>query len=676
MNKRFVAPKLKNLVRMGWAFALVALVLVSCKDDEDQNPEPEILLAGKGDIVINEIQLSGTKAVELFNASNTTLNISDYWLCLGPGQYSQLSSLTVLNGSTELAAGGFLTIQYDDLGETSGGLGLYTSNAFTDPDYIISFVQYGEAGAARENIAAAANIWTSGEYVPLPLTAGNTLSYNGQGNSASDWLETEPTLGAANGDMVEAPRAEKGEIVINEIQLDGTKAVELFNASGSTFDLSDYWLCLGPGQYSQLNSLTVMNGSTQLAAGEYLTVQYDDLGTEAGGLGLYTSNAFTSADAIISFVQYGNAGAARENVAADAGIWTTGEYVPLPATASNTLSYDGEGNSATDWIETEPSLGEANGEAVPVADAVFINEVIFAEGGYVEFYNSGSATVNVSDYWLCLGPGQYEQLNSLNVVSGSLEIAAGELLVVQSGIISNTAGGLGLYRNNSFTSAEAIVDFVQYGSAGAARENVAVAAGIWEAGTYVPLTVPGNSIEFDGEGNAVNDWTEAIPSFGQANKNQVLKTGIVISEVEFTSLKQVELRNNYANAKDVSDYWLCLGPGEYRRLGDLTVVSGDLNIPAGGLLVVNYDLLGDNDEGLGLYESNAFTSTDAIVDFVQYGSAGSARENVAVAAGVWTAGQYIDVSGIANGNSIGYDGGGITAADWYVRTEPSLGSVK
>ena len=59
------------------------------------------------------------------------------------------------------------------------------------------------------------------------------------------------------------------------------------------------------------------------------------------------------------------------------------------------------------------------------------------------------------------------------------------------------------------------MDFVQWGGAGIDRESVAVSAGQWEAGTFVPDVPEGHSIEYDGAGDTASDWfDQATPNPG------------------------------------------------------------------------------------------------------------------------------------------------------------------
>lgn len=326
----------------------------------------------------------------------------------------------------------------------------------------------------------------------------------------------DPTPGGDN------PTA-TGTVVLNEVEYLGNR-VEIYNNSNASVDLSSYWLCLGPGQYSEIGGL-VTEGNVNLGAGEYLSVSYE-MPEAAGGLGLYSSNNFTDSSAIVDFVQWGAAGAARENVAVAASLWTAGEFVPVMGSADNSIVYDGNGNGASNWAETSTvTIGADNVLTVPAeVRSIVINEVQFGNRNLIELYNNGNVAADISSYWLCLGPGQYVQLSAATIESGDTNLDAGEFVVVNYDL-PDDQGGLGLYSNNSFTDSNAIMDFVQWGAAGAARENVAVEAGIWTVGEFVATVNATSSIEYDGEGDAASDWAEETkPSFGVANDIETAST--------------------------------------------------------------------------------------------------------------------------------------------------------
>ncbi len=509
---------------------VIAGILFSCSEDDSDEivvtptPTPP---AGSANIVINEVAyLSGE--VELTNTGDAGMDVSDYFLCLGPGTYIQVGGI-IASGDANLAPGAFLVLDYD-MPNATGGLGLYRNNSgFGDAANIADFVQWGDAGSARENVAVAAGIWTDGDFVPVLGNANNSIVFDGNGNAASDWAETATvTLGAAN--VTTAPEAEVRSVVINEVEYLVNDEIELYNNGNVTVDLTDYWMCLGPGQYFRIGDAamtTIVSGSANLAPGEFLVITPAILqaADDAGGLGLYANNDdFGDAANIRSFVQWGAAGNARESVAVEAGIWNAGGFVPnVPSGGS--IAYDGEGLTSDDWDGTGTiTLGEANVFTETEVRSVIINEVEYLVNDEIELYNNGNVTVDLSNYWMCLGPGQYFRIGDAamtTIVSGSANLAPGEFLVITPATLqaADDAGGLGLYANNDgFGNAANIRSFVQWGAAGNARESVAVEAGIWNAGGFVPNVATGSSIAYDGEGLTSDDWEEdTTPSLGSGN---------------------------------------------------------------------------------------------------------------------------------------------------------------
>lgn len=91
------------------------------------------------------------------------------------------------------------------------------------------------------------------------------------------------------------------------------------------------------------------------------------------------------------------------------------------------------------------------------------------------------------------------------------------------------------------------------------------------------------------------------------------------------------------HAVDISGYRL------WSEMSNVTisssmVVSGDLNIPASGSVVLGF-IMDATGADLGLYgASGDFTDPTAMVDFTQWGTAGNGRESVAVSKGIWVAG--------------------------------------
>ena len=508
---------------------IIALLTIawSCSEDdgdiiiedpvvEDPTPTPDP--TGEASVVLNEVAyLEGS--VEIFNNGDVNVNLNDYFLCLGPGTYRRVGDLET-EGNVDLAPGEFLVITYD-MPNNEGGLGLYINNSdFTDASTLSDFVQWGASGTARENVAVEAGIWTAGDFVAVVGSADNSIAFDGEGNAASDWSETTtPSLGAEN--IFNAP-AQNASIILNEVAY-LNDSVELYNNGDIAVDVSDYFLCLGSGTYRRIGDLQT-EGEVNMAPGSFLTIAYE-MPNAQGGLGLYANNdGFGNSENIRSFVQWGAAGSQRENVAVAANIWTEGEYVMVVGSADNSIAYDGEGFSATDWSETtETTFGAANIFTTPVVRSVVINEVEYLVNDQIELYNNGNTEVDLTDYWMCFGPGQYFRIGNTaqtSIVSGDINLAPGEFLVVSAVVhdASDTAGAVGLYNTNSFESAANIRSFVQWGASGNARESVAVDAGIWNEGGFVPNVTSGSSIAYDGEGFTSNDWNEDnTPSLGSSN---------------------------------------------------------------------------------------------------------------------------------------------------------------
>ena len=127
-------------------------------------------------------------------------------------------------------------------------------------------------------------------------------------------------------------------------------------------------------------------------------------------------------------------------------------------------------------------------EPVVSVDATFtLGTVVFGEQGRIDVVNTGSITGNVHGYWIAVHPF-YLELPSAIVdvgerVTVSLDPEATEALVHADGllpILEAADGEVGLYSNGNFGDPSAIIDYVEWGSAGHFRSTVAVAAGIWD----------------------------------------------------------------------------------------------------------------------------------------------------------------------------------------------------
>ncbi len=143
-------------------------------------------------------------------------------------------------------------------------------------------------------------------------------------------------------------------IVINEINVN--TEIELINTGTAPQDLSGWWLCKWPA-YVLMDDLTLVCGDDLiLDPGELLTVQSGILiSQDDGEMGLYLDDAFGNFESIVDYVEWGSSGHTRSGVAVDANIWSMDDFVAAWPNA-NSIEYDGEGDTSTDWNESEGSI--------------------------------------------------------------------------------------------------------------------------------------------------------------------------------------------------------------------------------------------------------------------------------------------------------------------------------
>lgn len=107
----------------------------------------------------------------------------------------------------------------------------------------------------------------------------------------------------------------------------------------------------------------------------------------------------------------------------------------------------------------------------------------------------------------------------------------------------------------------------------------------------------------------------------------------------------VTIKNFGSTTENIGNYRLC-SRINYRTLSSqTTVVSGSLNLGPNEEVTVSVSgFLNDSEADLGLYlPSGSFASADNMIDFMQWGSASNGRIGVAVTAGLWTAGTFINL---------------------------------
>ena len=253
-----------------------------------------------------------------------------------------------------------------------------------------------------------------------------------------------------------------------------SNSVTLKNYGTTNVPISGYWFCNFPA-YAQVSSMT---STTSLAPGEEVNIASSiNFAVADGEFGLYNTNSFGSSSAMEDYMQWGSANHQRESVAVAKGIWTANTFINL----APPFAYSGTGsqNGAEQWITFR---------------SVRISKLDPATNS-VSLKNFGSTAVTISGYWFCNFPA-YAQVSSM---TSTTSLNPGEEINISSSINFAVADGeFGLYNTNSFGSATAMEDYIQWGSANHQRESVAVAKGIWEDDTFINVAPP---FEYNGNGS-------------------------------------------------------------------------------------------------------------------------------------------------------------------------------
>lgn len=187
------------------------------------------------------------------------------------------------------------------------------------------------------------------------------------------------------------------------------------------------------------------------------------------------------------------------------------------------------------------------------AQQVVFNEVRVRQGSgssadqLVELKNTGAASVDVGGWIFC------HQFSYASVIPNGTSIPAGGLLVVhfnQSG--TNTSSNifflndelaaitdLALYEKNTFdfSNPSKMKSFIQFGgNPGSGRQGVAVSAGLWTLGAFVPPVANGHSIELcaANPGSVSSFVDQSAPTFGLPNG-----CGVAVESSTWSKLKSI-----------------------------------------------------------------------------------------------------------------------------------------
>ena len=138
--------------------------------------------------------------------------------------------------------------------------------------------------------------------------------------------------------------------------------------------------------------------------------------------------------------------------------------------------------------------------------------------GWVLLQNTGNTPWSLTGHYLCQRPN-YFALPDVTIPAGDIYWIGVGAAIDAPGVGANGAvgsfdpdgGEVGLYSSNSFGDANAILSYVEWGSTGHGRSSVAVAAGIWSTGDFVPVlgSLTGAIIVIDAAARAgAANWEE------------------------------------------------------------------------------------------------------------------------------------------------------------------------
>jgi hypothetical protein len=171
----------------------------------------------------------------------------------------------------------------------------------------------------------------------------------------------------------------------------------------------------------------------------------------------------------------------------------------LSACTNGGASSDSEGSSTLEPTTPSPTTtapGDDVGTTAPdtttttivTGNAKFvIGSVVFGEGGTIEVGNLGPDAGDLSGFWIAIHP-YYMEIPSTIIAPGKAiivsieEEADPELVITAAGllpVLTSASGEIGLYSSGGFGDPDAIVDYVEWGSTGHVRSNVAIEAGLW-----------------------------------------------------------------------------------------------------------------------------------------------------------------------------------------------------
>jgi len=139
-----------------------------------------------------------------------------------------------------------------------------------------------------------------------------------------------------------------GDLQLNVVQFGDEGYVEIINTGSDPITLAGVYICEFP-DYADLGDVadvaTLESGATTQIAADVL----GGLSIDSGEAALYDGDDFDSADAMLSYVQWGTGDHQRSSVAAEAGLWPSVDDFVTPDPAFGAIESGGFAADPESW---------------------------------------------------------------------------------------------------------------------------------------------------------------------------------------------------------------------------------------------------------------------------------------------------------------------------------------
>jgi len=148
---------------------------------------------------MSTVALGDSAMVVITNIGDEAGSLGGHWLCQRP-QYYEFPNVELAAGqSAAVSVGGdvFLpppgavviegTAFIGPFSPAGGEVGFYSSNSFSNPNDIVSYVEWGSSGHGRSGTAVSAGIWLDGAFVETTADSTAIIADQLPAEGPDDW---------------------------------------------------------------------------------------------------------------------------------------------------------------------------------------------------------------------------------------------------------------------------------------------------------------------------------------------------------------------------------------------------------------------------------------------------------------------------------------------------------